>query len=77
VNCVVVFVFSDVYIVVLALPSSALCCFFVFLMILFTYSQLLSLDKEELRESMMSRVMQTAKGGSKGTLIKYVNKMNM
>lgn len=33
-------------------------------------AQLLSLDKEELRESMMSRVMQTAKGGSKGTLIK-------
>ncbi|XP_076076896.1 unconventional myosin-VI-like isoform X1 [Mytilus galloprovincialis] len=33
-------------------------------------SGLLSLDKEELRESLITRVMQTSKGGSKGTLIK-------
>lgn len=31
---------------------------------------LLSVDKEELRESLVTRVMQTSKGGSKGTLIK-------
>ena len=35
-------------------------------------SGLLSLDKEELRESLITRVMQTSKGGSKGTLIKLV-----
>ncbi|XP_033741492.1 unconventional myosin-VI-like isoform X2 [Pecten maximus] len=33
-------------------------------------AELLALDKEELREALMSRIMQAAKGGSKGTIIK-------
>nr|XP_034335577.1 unconventional myosin-VI isoform X2 [Crassostrea gigas] len=35
-----------------------------------TASSLLGLPKEELRESLVSRIMQTARGGSKGTAIK-------
>ncbi|OWF36327.1 Unconventional myosin-VI [Mizuhopecten yessoensis] len=35
-----------------------------------TAAGLLALEREELRESLTSRIMQTAKGGSKGTIIK-------
>jgi len=37
-------------------------------------SNLLAIDKEELKEALTSRVMQTTKGGVKGTVIKYVYK---
>lgn len=37
---------------------------------LYTAAQLLGLDKDELQEALVSRVMQAARGGIKGTVIK-------
>lgn len=37
-----------------------------------TAAGLLGVDREELRDSLTSRVMQATRGGTKGTAIKYV-----
>ena len=44
---------------------------------LVTTASHLSVDKEELRECLTTRIMQTSRGGSKGTAIKYVNSYNL